>query len=521
MLSLVLNLAGAVTGSRSKVSVAPNTNLTWLISPAASSGALYLALTSVSLPDCSRGRLDVYDGLTLSSKRLHSLCGENASIVPYKWLQMSLTRTAMLNFVSSSSETTQANFEVSFYSDGPNFHCGFAVNPATVTAPSMVLTDGSSSTENMYSGQYCEWLVQPQVTGAREVNVVMEFQQCDLVGGELSVYAGSSTAGVLLWNCDGCNYIPRAIVSSTSTLFVTFSTANSASVFGQGFQAVYWTVNSTSWREDEGATGSVGGLTGQVLELPQDFVMTADVADNRTAAFNILSSETPSSLLFFPSYGVANDGSLSFDALTLDGRQAQAFPFQSLTAANYLCGVVSGGAMSTLSMLRQEDFVAYASTQQADSFVQTVQEYKSIVQLTGISTAFDATGLSTLDGTFQSPSVCKYHLSSGVSSRQAIIVQLRSLSLSQASTTGRLRIYGGILGNDALLYDSDLYSRTQREQRVNVTAPCGRCTIVLETNSTNSSVLVDYAMDLSFFAMQTDIGDALCAAYSESVEEVY
>jgi hypothetical protein len=94
-------------------------------------------------------------------------------------------------------------------------------------------------------------------------------------------------------------------------------------------------------------------------------------------------------------------------------------------------------------------------------------------------------------------------------------VQLRSLSFSHATTTGRLRIYGGTLGNDALLYDSDLFSRTQRDQRVNVTAPCGRCTIVLETNSTSSSVLVDYAMDLSFFALQTDVGDALCAAYSE------
>ena len=42
----------------------------------------------------------------------------------------------------TGATTPNNNFELSYYGNGPAYHCGFVSNPATLTAPSMIVTDG-------------------------------------------------------------------------------------------------------------------------------------------------------------------------------------------------------------------------------------------------------------------------------------------------------------------------------------------------------------------------------------------
>ena len=164
----------------------------------------------------------------------------------YRWLQTT-SSTALLHFVSSDhSSSSSGNFDVSYFADGPNYHCGgFVVNPAHVRAPSMVFTDGSGSGLPMFSDQYCEWVIEPSrylfadsdddpsaaapQGGGDSPVVVIEFLLCDLQGGSVQLFDGRDAQAPLLWSCVSCSVIPFPIVSTGGVVFVRFETTSGSS----------------------------------------------------------------------------------------------------------------------------------------------------------------------------------------------------------------------------------------------------------------------------------------------------
>lgn len=97
----------------------------------------------------------------------------------------------------------------------------------------------------MASNQLCQWVINPYAfsgpndTGGLQRTVVLEFTASDLIGASITVYDGSDNTGQLLWNCNGCQNVPRPIISISSSLYVVFSSA-AGGVKGMGFSAVYW-----------------------------------------------------------------------------------------------------------------------------------------------------------------------------------------------------------------------------------------------------------------------------------------
>ena len=75
----------------------------------------------------------------------------------------STSPTALIVFksIKDSSIGHPGGFRLSFFSDGPNYHCGFSLNPAEINGPSFLFTDGTAAEESMLASQNCEWRINP------------------------------------------------------------------------------------------------------------------------------------------------------------------------------------------------------------------------------------------------------------------------------------------------------------------------------------------------------------------------
>jgi len=78
-----------------------------------------------------------------------------------------------------------------------------------------------------------------------DLEIVLSFSRVDLEGGEIKVYDGSNDLASLLWHCDGCSDVPPALLSSGSTLYMSF-TSTLESSRGTGFTAHYFTSYRTT-----------------------------------------------------------------------------------------------------------------------------------------------------------------------------------------------------------------------------------------------------------------------------------
>lgn len=518
MVSLTLPM-----NSRTTATASPSTNLTWIVAPSQSNGRIYFALSSLRLSaDCDRSYLEIFDGATVSSPLLGRFCGATLPSA-YAWLQTS-SQTGLVHFVSDGSTNNDGNFDLAFYSDGPNFHCGFDVNPARMTAPSMIFSDGSGSTNAMYGNQLCEWSIEPNTlsgpnNGATsDTLIVLELLQCDMGGAKIELFDGPSTAAALLWSCDGCTSIPAPIISSTSKVYVRF-TSQSSAPFGSGFRLVYWTTTATAL----GRTATPNVASEQVLQLPTDLSLTSG-AGNRSEAFHLATSASPSTLSFQPFYTAVAGSVETITASSIDGRVSPTV-FGSVSTKQTICGsILNSGANG----LTQGD-VTYQSTQRLGRFLQSTSEYKSTVAIQVVARDASVDYVSQREGSvFLVPAVCKYRLNSG--SAQAIAITIDNFTPGQ---NGHLLIYGGLNGSDALIYDSNAprkylaqgkfeayFENGVLRQRAEIFAPCGRATIVLQVNSSMQVTdtggtdvpLVDHGLRLVYNTVGEDLGQ-LCTNY--------
>lgn len=249
------------------------------------------------------------------------------------------------------------------------YHCGFLINPATLTAPSMILSDGSSSTSTMLANQLCEWVINPYayaylvktnlnssevasssgkiinstiISGkiidgnskhhSDKINInsltstkantvkttsnngiqrtlVLEFSSSNLMGATIAVYDGSNTQGRLLWQCNNCNVIPNPVISISNTLCVSYSSLSNPT--GTGFLGFYWEIleDTSVWQDSSG---------GIILDIPNDIVITNSTGNN-TVMWYLPATTIPSNLTYQPRY-FNNDISHRLDDLIVDGR---------------------------------------------------------------------------------------------------------------------------------------------------------------------------------------------------------
>jgi hypothetical protein len=209
----------------------------YLIQPQSSSSPVMLFFNSLNFPNCG-DRLEIYDGKVIdSSKLLGVFCSVTT---PYQWL-LAPSGQMLIRFIANADESRNASFDLSYYSDGPNYHCGFTTNPAILRATSMLITDGSQSSEVIYSNQYCEWIISPN---GDNHGLFLYFDRLDIsAGGELIIYDGTEYGANVLLQISGATVVPVPVFSDQSTsVRVVFSTSSAIGI-GTGFSLAYYSMN--------------------------------------------------------------------------------------------------------------------------------------------------------------------------------------------------------------------------------------------------------------------------------------
>ena len=127
-------------------------NYSWSVRPPYISGTITFVFSLLQLANTT-DVLTIYDGSTLTAPNIlarYTGLPTGPSTTPHKWITTTQT-TATIVFTSIKlrnpvpAATFTGNFKVSYTSDGPNYHCGFTTNPASLSASSMTFTDGSPS----------------------------------------------------------------------------------------------------------------------------------------------------------------------------------------------------------------------------------------------------------------------------------------------------------------------------------------------------------------------------------------
>lgn len=128
-------------------------NYTWSVQPLYSTGGVTFVFSQLMLLNTT-DVLTIYDGnLILPSNILAQY--SNTLQTPHKWVTTKSSSATVLFTSTSTSITSRTqkslgnanfagNFKFSYFSNGPSYHCGFTVNPAVLTASSMVISDGSA-----------------------------------------------------------------------------------------------------------------------------------------------------------------------------------------------------------------------------------------------------------------------------------------------------------------------------------------------------------------------------------------
>jgi len=483
-----------------------NLNLTYSVAPlSAASPYIYFSFGHMNLT-CGHAAIKIYDGASTASPLLGTFCGDSLKSLSKKWITTS-TAKATLTFTSDASPNQSGNFKLSYYSNGPNSHCGFNINPGVMSSQSMVFTDGSSYSENMYNNQACLWQIQPDVGEDGSDGggfVALEFLYNELRGGFLEIYKNNAaTPANLLWKCYECSLVPRPIVSDSGNMLVRFWTNNAAQVqMGRGFKAVYWSTNRTIEQEFTHQKKS-GGL---VMEAPPGVKIIAD-SKNDTLGWRLgfgkldgVSSSSVNSIKFSPRIesSVSLIESQTRNKIR-DGRQLnKVADYQPVTSATaYSCGMLVGNESAILS----DDLFGLRTTQWARAYMVSKA---AGVTIHDSSPNFNTGQGSSADARFEPAKVCKYILDTN--SQQAIRI-IGSHTRGQS----RLRIWGGKWGNDALIFDSN-QPRADQILETGVVAPCGQSLILLELNETLSTT-VNHALQLSYYADAEVAMGAACVAY--------
>lgn len=110
-----------------RVTATTGIEYTWFVAPLNCYGAITFSFQAVNLvaPGAS---VSLYDGNEATNDSLMASFTGNA--LPNLWFT-TLSTSAIVKYVATTAESAVngSNFRLSYYTDGPNYHCGFSLNP--------------------------------------------------------------------------------------------------------------------------------------------------------------------------------------------------------------------------------------------------------------------------------------------------------------------------------------------------------------------------------------------------------
>jgi hypothetical protein len=206
----------------------------------------------------------------------------------------------------------------------------------------------------------------------------------------------------------------------------------------------------------------------------------------------------------------------------IDGRPTGAAAFESYVdkASRAMCGLAtvrgtmqwgqgatpylegSSGSGDTRNVVRS------AATQYSSAFLTSTIAQKSLYSVQGSTSTAAAPDPSAL---LTPATTCKYVVDSG--SRWSVNINVARF-VNTATFPGRLMVYGGIYGTDALLYDSGWTGSVTSS--LSLQAPCGLATIIVETNASAPGVAVNYMLDFTYQLNPLEDG-TVCNKYISSL----
>ncbi len=484
----------------------------WLISPqdAQTQGSLYFILApSGANISCSDSYLRIYAGSNEAAPLVGTYCASNP---PQEWLELTSSE-AFITFQTPNASSLDGEIDITFYSDSPATKCGIGQNPAIMTSRSGIITDGSSTDSNelLRPDQLCEWLIQPsRNASALAVNnntmVYLDFLSLDMRGGSLEVWNGNEDVEgrVLLFKCNGCQVVPRPILSPHHALFVSLRTNATADAFGKGFRAIWSTSDDPAWNA---ASTTYSGS--YVLEHSRN--VDLDISNsNATLAWHLRARVAESSLMLNPYLTVTAQEQRFFD----DGRVingSSSTLFTSTQGIGQFCGNLGDIEAPYLRTLNGSTMVR--ATQLTDKYVYSADDANR-ANLTNkyvksIGGSFTYTSSDTPLEALEPSGGCKYILTSG--SLQAIRIDINRFKGAKGGAS-QLIIYAGKYGNDAILYDSSLKAvDVSTEMKLSVVAPCGKAVVVVYSNSTGVDGL--FGLDIDYSIVSGDLQFDLCQEY--------
>jgi hypothetical protein len=250
------------------------------------------------------------------------------------------------------------------------------------------------------------------------------------------------------------------------------------------------------------------------LEIPQNFQFSTNLNTLTATKYHLPVQSSSIRLEFFPRYDTKSQVAFqdNFEEKVFDGRPLSSVSLESSTAPVLTCGLMTSKKLSLnqIGLFIKGSPVFYSPSQRQDRFIFSTIQSKTFRTIKGVLKKEDgSTAISTYEDLMKPLSLCSYWLDSG--STQAIRLEITSTTFTN---NGRLRIYGGVYGNDSLLFDSNL--KHHRNTIHNITIPCGKGFIVSENNATNvSTSAIDFGWSLSFVSIHHDEGD-ICSNYSKS-----
>eukprot|EP01031_Cornospumella_fuschlensis_P038821 gene38821-47212_t len=221
-------------------------NYTWFVNPSRATGPLTFTFNSLNLTSPS-DRIKIYDGL-LTSRNATLLGVFTGTEIPLRWVQTRSSQATVLFETLSTqiSNPSPGSLQLAYYADGSNYHCGFTRNPAQLTMPSWIITDGSSSREAVFSDANCVWDIRPS---GNVSSLFIAFDRFSLTGGSLSISTGSSSTERLFTSIGDTSVVPPPMLLRGNRFTIRYSTTSKP--LGFGFSLTYYGVsNPTSFPGD-------------------------------------------------------------------------------------------------------------------------------------------------------------------------------------------------------------------------------------------------------------------------------
>jgi hypothetical protein len=210
----------------------------------------------------------------------------NGCTQPSAWIYSYTGQAKIVISSLTSAANIAMSLEITYSSDASLYNCGWLSQPDFLNDRSMIIRDGSYSTDNMRKGQYCQWLITPETGGT----TTLIFSWISLFyGSSVIVYDNSQASGTVLWNGQGPTAVtPPPLTSTGTSLYVVFTSNQNSFSSYKGFEGEYQSNYASS-------TGIGSGSTTLTMSSAIDLLPPGDGTGQYTKGINYTWHIQPSS----------------------------------------------------------------------------------------------------------------------------------------------------------------------------------------------------------------------------------